>query len=116
MGILGAFLIGLAVVWEISRWIFELAGNAAGELSRDPRSPHGVQALRDEFEKRLPDTVYEVFEAAVAHHRRKEYRRALKEYEKLREIPARDGTFDLYEASKVFRYNWRMLRKDMGFT
>lgn len=113
MRVFGVFMTWMALLWEISRWIFDLAGETAGRLSRDPESPKGVDALRAESENRLPGRVYDVFEEAVVQHRRKEYSRALKEYRKLREIPHQDGPLDLHTTSGVFRHNWGVLKRDI---
>ena len=108
------FVTSMAILWAISRWVFELAGEPAGELKRDPQAPQGVSDLRAELGGQLPEKIYNVFGRAVAQHRRKAYSSALHEYQKLRQIPSDEGPIDLHDHSRVFRSNWRMLRRDMN--
>jgi len=114
MRVLRALMLIIAAVWEMSRWVFELAGDSSMRLKKEPESPKGEGDLRQEFGDRLPEAVYVVFRTGVAYHRRKLYKEALGEYKKLRRIPLQDGGFyDLWVHSEVFCYNWRLLSKAM---
>lgn len=98
------------IVWELS----QLTLNQAGSPTTDPDEryfPKGVDELRQELGSYMPSRVYRVFEQAVHFHRIKQYGKALKRYKKLRRIPYKQRTIDLYKLSSTFRHNWKILFK-----
>ncbi len=115
MRIVKSLVLTIAILYEISRRAFELAGDSPDmKLEKEPKTPKGKGKLRQEFGDRLPAEVYSIFGRGVAYHRRKQYANALAEYKKLRRIPLQGGrSYDLYFHSKVFLYNWRLLSKAM---
>lgn len=114
MSMFGRVVLTIATLCELSRWTFELAGDPALNLGRKGQPPKSVRSLQKECGNKLQEEIYRVFGRAVRYHQQKDFESAYTEYRKLRRIPLRDGTtLDLFNFSKVFRYNWGLLLEDM---
>ncbi len=101
-----AFILAL---YELSKWVMEMAGIPGLEPPEVEYEPKTVADLIGEIPG-LPDSVYTVFQRGVELQLGGQSQGALQEYGKLRQIPRSSGeTFDLAEKSSTLRHNLRLL-------
>jgi len=99
--------VGLVIFYELSKWIFDLAGEPSLEFRKEDL-PRNAADLRNEIPD-LGSEIYEVFSSAVHLQVMGQYERAKEEYEKMGKTKVGDKR--LNEVSKVLQYNLRLLDK-----
>ena len=110
------YLMSLLVLlaWhEVSRWIIDRPSRSA-ESAAEEDALRTVGDLRAEFQdKKIPDSVYRIFQKAVQYHLDADYDKAERGYRKLKEIPRKSGgTFDLTRISTTLQHNMNQLVRD----
>ena len=107
-------VVSMIALYEISKWVMELAGKPTLEPPESERTPKTVIDLRAELgEYKIPASVYTVFQKGVEFQLSDKRQEALEEYGKLRQIPrAGGGTFDLAEKSLTLQHNVRLLLEE----
>lgn len=105
--ILFVVVIGL---YELSRMAMQLPGSSRSGSNNNSRRPKTKADLKEEFQDKLPDSVYQVFESGAEFQIHGMDEQAEQEYAKLERIPRRSGgTFDLSAISKVLQHNLSLL-------
>lgn len=105
------YVVSIFALYEISKWVMELAGKPILEPPESEGKLKTVIDLRVELgEYKIPESVYMVFQRGVEFQLGGQHQDALQEYGKLREIPrSGGGTFDLAEVSLTLKHNLRLL-------
>ena len=110
-----AILLGMAsiiILYQLCKWVMEVAGNPFLQPPRGEKEPKTVVDLKNEVPG-LPESVYRVFQRGVDLHTTGRRKEALTEYEKLREIPrSSGGHFDLTDVSDTLRHNIRLVKDE----
>jgi len=110
-----AIVLGVAstiILYQLCKWVMEVAGNPFLQPPRGEKEPKTVVDLKNEVPG-LPESVYTVFQRGVDLHTTGRRKEALTEYRKLQRIPqSGGGHFDLTSVSETLRYNVRLVKDE----
>jgi tripartite-type tricarboxylate transporter receptor subunit TctC len=102
----------IIVLYELCKWVMEVAGSPFLQPPKGENEPKTVADLMSEV-PRLPKSVYTVFQRGVDLHVAGKHKEALAEYGKLQMIPRSGGKhFDLTDVSETLRYNIRLVKDE----